>query len=232
MPKNTSVTTSSELLRTLAQLRDNSQHDYDGVLGSLPSWIREPFRGEFETARNFLIAEGYEPKEIRVFMAEDARTWRRLTSHPEQSLVRPRFVLTPKAMKAVRTLLRTHIAAKKGRIKGIEYLTDSEHASRIAHADKYSQHQSAIAKHRRENLLDEFIDRLVRDEEATAEDLWNRLYGNLDEECREPQTQWNETDPPKSTLSYETDSGKRKSITFGRFRNRVSEHRKAKRNSR
>jgi hypothetical protein len=232
MPKKKSVSLKTELSRTLAQLRDNSRHDYDGVLGSLPNWIPEPFRGEFEMARNFLIAEGYKPKMIRVFIAEDARTWRSLTRHPDQCLVRPRFVLTPNVMKAVRTLLRARIASKKDPIKGIDYLTDSAHASRIAHADKYSQHQSAIAKHPRGNALDEFIDALVRDEEATAEDLWNRLYGNLDEECREPQTQWNETDPPKSTLSYETDSGKRKSITFGRFRNRVSEHRKAKRNSR
>jgi hypothetical protein len=118
-------------------------------------------------------------------------------------------------------------------IKGLTYLTDAAHALRIEHGKKYSRHQSRIARHPRGKLSDgefltDVIGRLARDEDATARELWNELFGLLERDGYFPLEQWNKREPPKSTLSYETSNCKRRSITFGRFANIISEKREAK----
>jgi len=64
--------------------------------------------------------------------------------------------------------------------------------------------------------------------EDKASELWPHLHNTLDELELSPDESGDPADPAKSFYTYDF-KGKRKRLTYGRFKNIVSEHRKASR---
>lgn len=216
------------------ELRARAGQRYDGVLGSLPEWIPANFHREFEAARNRLLDAGYTAGRVRALMAQEARRYRRAIRHEHDPISYDGFLWPPAVRNDVLSLARLKTAVRLGKEKGLAFLTDQDHADKVMKGDRYGRHQSGNAKHPRGKLeeadgqtINEIIGHLVlANTGERAKELWNRFKGELEDLGLNPKEHTNEW-----VIGYDCND-KRKSLTFRRFENVVSQFRTGRKKSR
>ena len=231
----------TEMDKTMKGHSPRSDAEYDGVLGLPPDWIPLTIRGEFEVARNRILDCGYEPETVCTWIQEriairDATT----ANSPKSHYIRPGIPAT--IWNDIGTLAWIWEARQLGEEKGLALLTDDHLAAQVIKGKKYREHQSRIAKKPRGRVGDdgetmsEIIDSLTGVEyneemeefvELSVKDIWMHFWSKLDGKGLNPKEVEHPTDLRKNYIEYDF-QGERKSITYGRFANRVTKHPKKK----
>ncbi len=216
------------LIATQQGLKERASQKYDGVVGTLPDWMPPDFHLQFEDARNQLLTQ-LSHAEVFSYLKEYGKYLK-----PKYD-GRPRFPIA--YTKLIGTLHYIQKAVSLDETKGLGWLVGSIAAGKIEKGRKYSTHQSNIAKRPRGKVgdngenIEDIIENLTGNEEATAQDLWGHFHSALDDHQLNPEETPHKTDSAKSTITYDFKDG-RKSITFGRFATVLSQLRKRKGKSR
>lgn len=245
MPKTNNPTSKSDrnLAREIGQtlksiskaLQDRSSQDYDGVLGTPPSWMYSNVHAEFEQTRNRVLRLGYDPDSVRSWVQEEIATQEAAFADEEK----PQYVRSSiplEIRKDINTLALVWQAEQLGPDKGLALLTDTSLAGQVAKGKNYGRHQSRIAKQPRgkvgddEETISQIIGRLGAEEgleRETAQELWDPFFNSLGERRLDPKRIDHPTDPKKNKIEYNVKDS-RKSITYGQFENVLSQYRKKK----
>lgn len=210
-----------------SDLYGRNNRPYDGVLGIPSGWIPENFQREFKEARNKLLDAGYKPNQVRDFISKEFRSNRKALRNPTKAVSYDGFLWPLTVWRDVRFLAHIRTADRLGPEKGLAFLTDPAHASKVKKGEQYGKHQSRVAKNPRGKIeeaegktINEMIGRLAKARpDESAKELWSHFHSELDGHTVNPKM-----DDQRGAISYDFNS-KRKSITFGTFEKVVSRYR-------
>jgi hypothetical protein len=148
MPKNkkqNSVATNDDGLdgmgATLKAIQERARARYDGVLGTLPDWVPRNFHNDFEGARGRVLDEGYKPEVVQALITERMKSLRAVYTRPFIPSPIPRDIRT--FFRDINTLARIKTAVAMRKVKGLAFLTDPIHATRVLKGERFASGGSA-----------------------------------------------------------------------------------------
>lgn len=213
---------------------------YDGIMGSLPTWVPENFRREFLVIRDRLLkkythAHLLDCIDKGIAAAQNMRGM--LSNNPLDITKAPFEFSEVRGVREASFLARLKGAVELGPESGLALLTDPQHAGRVKKGKNYGQHQSGIASNNRGKIgdngktINEIIGVLAmatEHQELSAKELWNHFLAELDCLLLEPKEIPHESgDLKKMKCEYDFKGG-RKSIGFGQFQTVVGRCKKRK----
>ena len=209
--------------------RDRLSVKYDGVLGAPPPWFSTDIHESFLAARTRLLdvggfdEKGYAPEELYRIIAKVIEEDQAADAHPENALNRETFLVPPRDREDIYTLAGLWKLYQLGEKDGTPLVLGEHLQSRVEQGQKYSAHQAANAKKPRgrvggsKTTIDDLVRRLVRSHpEDSTKDLWSNFPTLLGDYQLDPK--WIND----NRIEYNFKE-KRKRMSFGRFRNIVSD---------
>lgn len=217
-----------------------------GILesGNLPEWFSDEIREDaLQRRRNLLRRHGMTLDTLREAVEEIIEVHREHFTDQNYAIYEHRSMTIRDGKPDITDpecaiLARYLYAATLGEKDGLALLIGNDHAGRVKKSDDYSKHQATIAGNLRGKVGDndsgtafaEIIGKLASQRDhlgdfIPAPDLWEPLFSKLQAVGANPKLVRNNSEPRKQYYNYMT-NGKTKSITQGRFENKISECRK------
>ena len=216
---------------TYQVLKDRASQDYDGVYGSLYESWPPHFHEAFTSLRNQLLKKYSHVETIHY-----------LTIYPHyfDKNYSGRLLMPVSIQSLVGGLRYYYEAMQLGEDKGLSKLMGSTVAGYVEEGKKFRARQSRIAQHPRGKVGDDgkTVNQLIGELAQSAEhkgkgaiELWPLFFSKLDEEGLEPKEIPHGTDNKKFRYEYDFKDDRR-SITFGRFENVLTQWRRKRKKSR
>lgn len=196
---------------------------YDGIVGTLPEWVPQPFHRDFHFIQGKLLSELKQSEDdirryIKVYEQEDSF----------QSMLSS---IPIRVFDYIGPLWKYKRAVEAGREEGLKILLGDKAAEEIARGKRAAERQSTRAKKRRGRLdySDETIADVVKRVKKnhptlSAKQLWAHFWSELESLGLNPQEAVHPSDLNKVAIWYDFRTGRR-SITFGWFAVLVSRSR-------
>lgn len=210
----------------LNECNRRDEQPYDGIVGTLPEWVPQPFHRDFHFIQVKLLSELKQSEDdirryIKVYEQEDSF----------QSMLSS---IPIRVFDYIGPLWKYKRAVEAGREEGLKILLGDKAAEEIAKGKRAAEAQSTRAKKKRGRLdySDETIADVVKRVEKkhialSAKQMWTHFWSELESLGLNPEEVIDPSDHNKVAIRYDFRAGRR-SISFGWFAALVSRFRSKK----